>query len=74
MYQPAPGKRNCEPVIEMNEQRLQAVDKLAYLGSILSRAVHIDDDVTARIVKASVAFGRLRGMSGIEIESDWIQI
>ena len=30
------------------------------LGSTLSRAVHIDDEVTARTAKASVAFGRLR--------------
>ena len=30
-----------------------------YLGSTLSRAVHIDDEVTARAAKASVAFGRL---------------
>ena len=29
-------------------------------GSTLSRAVHIDDEVTARIAKASVAFGRRR--------------
>ena len=31
-----------------------------YLGSTLSRAVHIDDEITARTAKASVAFGRLR--------------
>ena len=41
-------------------QKLQVVDKFTYLGSTLSRAVHIDDEVTARTVKASVAFGRLR--------------
>ena len=33
--------------------------KFTYLGSTLSRAVHIDDEVTARTAKASVAFGRL---------------
>ena len=36
------------------------VVKFTYLGSTLSRAVHIDDEVTARTAKASVAFGRLR--------------
>ena len=36
------------------------VDKFTYLGSTLSRGVHIDDEVTARIAKASVAFRRLR--------------
>ena len=44
----------------MNGQKLKVVDKFIYLGSTLSRAVHIDDEVTARIAKASVAFGRLR--------------
>ena len=47
--------------ITVNGQRTQVVDKFSYLGSTLSRAVHIDDDVIARIAKASVAFGRLRG-------------
>ena len=45
----------------MKGQRLQVVDKFTYLGSTLSRVVHIDDEVNARIVKASAAFGRLRG-------------
>ena len=44
----------------MNGQKLQVVDKFTYLGSTLSRAVHIDDEVTAKTAKASVAFGRLR--------------
>ena len=45
----------------MKGQRLQVVDKFTYLGSTLSRVVHIDDEVNARIAKASAAFGRLRG-------------
>ena len=36
------------------------VESFAYLGSILSRSVHIDNEVDARIAKASTAFGRLR--------------
>ena len=44
----------------MNGQKLQVADKFTYLGSTLSRVVHIDDEVTARTAKASVAFGRLR--------------
>ena len=44
----------------MNGEKLKVVDKFTYLGSTLSRAVHTDDEVTARIAKASVAFGRLR--------------
>ena len=46
----------------MKGQRLQVVDKFTYLGSTLSRVVvHIDDEVSAKIAKASAAFGRLRG-------------
>ena len=59
VYQPAPGKPYKEPTITVKDQRLQVVDKFTYLGSTLSRVVHTDDDVNARIVKASAAFGRL---------------
>ena len=37
------------------------VDKFTYLGSTLFRVVHIDDEVNARIAKASATFGRLHG-------------
>ena len=57
----------------MKGQRLQLVDKFAYLESTLSRVVHIDDEVNARIAKASAAFGRLRGSiwerSGIRLDT-----
>ena len=61
VYQLAPGKPYKEPTITVKGQRLQVVDKFTYLGSTLSRVVHIDDDVNARIPKASAAFDRLRG-------------
>ena len=60
VHQPAPGKPYSEPTITVNGQKLQVVDKFTYLGSTLSRAVHIDDEVIARTAKASEAFGRLR--------------
>ena len=59
VHQPAPGKPYSEPSITVKGQKLQVVDKFAYLGITLSRAVNIDDAVTARPAKASVAFGRL---------------
>ena len=44
-----------------------------YLGSTLSRVVHIDDEGNARIAKARAAFGRLRGSvcdrSGIRLDT-----
>ena len=58
VYQQAAGKPYKEPTITVKGQRLQVVD--TYLGSTLSRVVHIDDEVNARIAKASAAFGRLR--------------
>ena len=60
VHQTAPGKPYSEPTITVNGQKLQVVDKFTYLGSTFSRAVHTDDEVTARTAKASVAFGRLR--------------
>ena len=59
MHQPAPGKPYIEPNITINNQRLNVVDKFTYLGSTLSRNVLIDDEVNARLAKASFAFGRL---------------
>ena len=57
----------------MKGQRLQVVDKFTYLGSSLSRVLHIDDKVNARIAKASAAFGRLHGSvwdrSGIRLDT-----
>ena len=61
VYQPAPGKPYKEPIITVKGQRLQVVDKFTYLGSTLSRVVHIDDEVNARIAKVSAAFVRLCG-------------
>ena len=69
VYQLAPGKPYKEPTIT-----LQVEDKFTYLGSTLSRVVHIDDEVNARIAKASAAFGRLRcSVFGIEVESGLTQ-
>ena len=58
VHQSAPRKRYNEPPITVNGQKRKVVDKFTYLGSSLTRAVHIDDEVTARIAKASMAFGR----------------
>ena len=71
--QPAPGKPYKKPTITVKGQRLQVVDKFTYLGSTLSKVVHIVDEVNAKIAKASAAFGRLRGSvwdrSGIRLDT-----
>ena len=73
VHQNAHGKPYSEPTITVNEQKLKVVDKFTFLGSTLSRAVHIDDEVTGRIAKASVAFGRLRAnvweRNGIKLDT-----
>ena len=73
VYQPAPGKPYKEPTITVKCQRLQVVDKFTYLGSTLSRVVHIDDEVNARIAKASAAFAGYVEVFGTEVESDLTQ-
>ena len=60
VHQPAPGKPYSEPTITVNGQKLEVVDKFSYFGSTLSRAVHIDYEVTAKTAKVSVVFSRLR--------------
>ena len=73
VYQPAPGKPYKESTITVKGQRLQVVDKFIHLRSTLSRVVHIDDEVNARIAKAGAAFGRPRGsiwgQSGIRLDT-----
>jgi hypothetical protein len=59
MYQPAPGKPYIEPVINIGGTRIKPVTEFCYLGSTLSNDALIDKDVTNRISRACVAFGRL---------------
>ena len=54
VHQPAPGKPYSEPNLTVNGQKLKVVDKFTYLGSTLSRAVHVDDKVTVRTAKKTV--------------------
>ena len=61
VYQPASETPYKEPTITVNGQRLQVVDKFIYLGSTLSRVVHTDYEVNARIAQATSEFGRLSG-------------
>ena len=62
MHQPAPGKIYTEPSISVDGQRLSVVDKFTYLGSTLSR----NDEVNARLAKASVASADYTKTCGIE--------
>ena len=70
VYQPARRKSYKEPTHTVKGQRLQVVDTFTYVGITLSRVVHIDDEVNARIAKASTVF---EDAFGIEVESDLTQ-
>ena len=55
------------------EKKLQVVDKFTYLGGTFVREVYIDEKVTIRNAKTSVAYGRLRAnvweLNGIRLET-----
>lgn len=60
LHQPAPSAPYTEPSISVNGQKLAVADRFVYLGSTLSRAANIDEEVVYRIARASAAFGRLK--------------
>ena len=59
LYQPAPGNMYEPPAITIEGKLLKAVDNFKYLGSIISNDASFDAEITARIAKATAAFGRL---------------
>ena len=59
LYQPAPGNMYEPPAITIEGKLLNAVDNFKYLGSIISNDASFDAEITARIAKATAAFGRL---------------
>ena len=59
LYQPAPGNMYAPPVITIDGKPLNAVKNFTYLGSIVSSNASMDAEITARIAKATSAFGRL---------------
>jgi hypothetical protein len=59
MLQPLNRKTCSVPSIRAGDTVLKAVDRFCYLGSVLSSVANIDNDVSARLAKASAAFGRL---------------
>ena len=59
--------KSVQRINTVNVQKLKVVDTFAHMGSTLSRAVHINDQITARTAKAKVAFGRMRICLGSEM-------
>ena len=59
IYQPKPGADYTAPTITIDNNPLTIVDKFTYLGSTISQNALIDDEISARIGKASGSFGKL---------------
>jgi hypothetical protein len=59
VFQPSCRQTHTAPVIKAGDTVLKVVDKFCYLGSVLSTDASIDDDISARLAKASAAYGRL---------------
>ena len=59
LYQPAPGNPYIPPAITIDGKLLNAVESFKYLGSTVSNDASFDAEITARIAKATAAFGRL---------------
>ena len=59
LYQPARGNAYVPPAVSIEGKQLNAVENFKYLGSIVSNDASIDAEITARIAKATSAFGRL---------------
>ena len=59
MYQPRPNEDHYDPVVTIDDTELASVKNFCYLGSVMSFNGSLDDEITQRISKASVAFGRL---------------
>ena len=59
LYQPARGNAYIPPAIFIEGKQLKAVEIFKYLGSIVSNVASHDAEITARIAKATSAFGRL---------------
>ena len=58
IYQPKPGADYTAPTITIDNP-LKVTDKFTYLGSTISQNALIDDEISARIGKASGSFGKL---------------
>ena len=59
LYQPARGNVYIPPVVMIEGKQLNAVESFKYLGGSITNDASLDAEVTARIAKASSAFGRL---------------
>ena len=68
MYQPAPGINQTVLNIKVNDHRLSVVDKFTYLGSTVSHAATIDDEVNQESPRSAWPLVDCTRMCGTEME------
>ena len=59
MFQPAPGNPFIKPSIFVKNKLLDVVKIFVYLGGTVTQTALLDSEISARIQKAAVAFGKL---------------
>ena len=59
LFLPRPKDTHHDPEVVIDGAKLSSVKNFCYLGSVMSCDGSLDDEITNRISKASVAFGRL---------------
>jgi len=60
LFQPSPDNIYATPVVTINNTALTVAETFCYLGSHIHRTGSLDDEITARLAKATAAFGCLR--------------
>ena len=63
VFQSAPVEPYVEPVVTINDQKLEATEKFPYLGSVMSDSATINDEINLRVARASSSFGRLKSFN-----------
>ena len=69
IYQPKPGADYTAPTITTDNKPLNVFDKFTYMGSTISQNALIDDEILARIGKASGRSANSPSASGVNAGS-----
>jgi len=74
LFQPSPDNIYATPVVTIGNTALPVAGTFCYLGSRIHRTGSLDDEITARLAKATAAFGCLRNKSACGTTTEFEQI